>query len=41
MRTVLLGLDILVGISGSEVIVRRIAAEVDEWDVLHESDDDE
>ena len=30
MRTVLLGLDILVGISGGEVIVRRVPAEIDE-----------
>ena len=41
MRTVLLGLDILVAISQGEVIVRQVKAELEELDVVHESEANE
>ena len=39
MRTVLLGLDILVKMSGGEVIVRQVEAELECLEVLNKSED--
>ena len=41
MRTVLLGFDILARISGREVTVRQGEAEIEELEVLHESEDND
>ena len=41
MRTVVLGIDILAKISGGEVTVRQGEAEIEELEVLHESEDND